>query len=147
MSTPEAQFLVPDWGMKPSMTSGCCAGRPYVAWRADTTTRRHSRLPPHSQGLQSRLDTFNIGNHMPESTLTLCQSRLYPPVRVFGFGLCTHWLDPETSSPRIWAHVRGRYWSAKIDDDPLIPDVCIPSCHPKKRLSTSKYSKKNVVNS
>ncbi len=24
---------------------------------------------------------------MPESTLTLCQSRLYPPVRVFGFGL------------------------------------------------------------
>jgi hypothetical protein len=24
---------------------------------------------------------------MPESTLTLCQSRLYPPVRNFGFGL------------------------------------------------------------
>jgi len=31
------------------------------------------------------------------------------------FGLrvhsCTHWLRP-----RIWAHIRGRYWSAKIDD-------------------------------
>jgi hypothetical protein len=27
-------------------------------------------------------------NPMPEPTLTLCQSRLYPPVRDFGFGLC-----------------------------------------------------------
>jgi hypothetical protein len=26
----------------------------------------------------------------------------------------THWLRPPT--PRIWAHIRGRYWSAKIDD-------------------------------
>ncbi len=41
------------------------------------------------------------------------------------FGLmCTAVLigwDPATSppphpSPRIWAHIRGRYWSAKIDD-------------------------------
>jgi hypothetical protein len=31
--------------------------------------------------------TFSMGNPMPESTLTLCQSRLYPPVRDFGFGL------------------------------------------------------------
>jgi hypothetical protein len=32
---------------------------------------------------------------------------------------CTHWLGPRNSSPpppRIWAHLRGRYWSAKIDD-------------------------------
>ncbi len=29
---------------------------------------------------------------------------------------CTHWLRPAT---RIWAHIRGRYWSAKIDDIPL----------------------------
>jgi hypothetical protein len=29
-----------------------------------------------------------LGNPRPESTLTLCQSRLYPPVRDFGFGLC-----------------------------------------------------------
>ncbi len=30
----------------------------------------------------------------------------------------THWLRPRNAShpPRIWAHVRGRYWSAKIDD-------------------------------
>jgi hypothetical protein len=37
------------------------------------------------------------------------------------FGLhvnsCTHWLRPRNSpSPRIWAHLRGSYWSAKIDD-------------------------------
>jgi hypothetical protein len=31
--------------------------------------------------------TFTIGNPTPESTLTLCQGRLYPPVRDFRFGL------------------------------------------------------------
>jgi hypothetical protein len=30
--------------------------------------------------IQSRLQQFTMGNPMPESTLTLCQSRLYPPV-------------------------------------------------------------------
>ncbi len=32
-------------------------------------------------------NTFTMGNPMPESTLTLYQSRLYPPVRELGFGL------------------------------------------------------------
>jgi hypothetical protein len=38
------------------------------------------------------------------------------------FGLhvhsCTHWLRHRTPPhpPRIWAHIRERYWSAKIDD-------------------------------
>ncbi len=36
------------------------------------------------------------------------------------FGLhvhsCTYWWDPATPPPPIWAHIRGRYWSAKIDD-------------------------------
>jgi hypothetical protein len=49
------------------------------------------------------------------------------------FGLhvqsCTHWLRPRNAPPpvpRILAHIRGRYWSAKIDDistsrcDPLL---------------------------
>jgi hypothetical protein len=45
------------------------------------------------------------------------------------FGLhvnsCTHWLRPRNSPPpRTWAHIRGRYWSDKIDDislcDPLV---------------------------
>ncbi len=47
--------------------------------------------------VNSRVDsnTFTLGNPMPESTLTLCQSRLYPPVRNFGFGLwsyCHHYI-------------------------------------------------------
>ena len=38
------------------------------------------------------------------------------------FGLhvhsCTPWLTPRNSPspPCIWAQIRGRYWSAKIDD-------------------------------
>ena len=37
------------------------------------------------------------------------------------FGLhvlsCTHWVRPRTlPPPSIWANIRGRYWSAKIDD-------------------------------
>jgi hypothetical protein len=43
----EALFLVPYWGMNPAMASGCGTGPPaYVALRACTTTRRHSRLHP-----------------------------------------------------------------------------------------------------
>jgi hypothetical protein len=35
----------------------------------------------------------------------------------------THWLRSRNPppSPRIWAHIRGRYWSAKIDDISLWP--------------------------
>jgi hypothetical protein len=45
--------------------------------------------------------------------------------RLFGL-LCTAVLigwDPATSPPpqRIWAHIRGRYWSAKIEDISLWP--------------------------
>jgi hypothetical protein len=40
------------------------------------------------------------------------------------FGLhvhsCTHWLRPRNPPPpAFWAHIRGRYWSAKIDDTSL----------------------------
>jgi hypothetical protein len=28
---------------------------------------------------------------------------------------------PPPASPRFWAHIRGRYWSAKIDDISLRP--------------------------
>ncbi len=43
-------------------------------------------ISPH---VPSRVNSnaFTMGNPMPESTLTLCQSRLYLPVRDFGFGL------------------------------------------------------------
>ncbi len=42
-----------------------------------------------SRYVHSRVDsnTFFMGNPMPGSTLTLCQSRLYPPVRDL-FSLC-----------------------------------------------------------
>ncbi len=38
---------------------------------------------------------------------------------LFGFHVhsCTHWLTPpQHHPPPHWAHIRGRYWSAKIDD-------------------------------
>ncbi len=39
--------------------------------------------------VHSRVDfnTFTMGKPMAESTLTLDQSRLFPPIRDFGFGL------------------------------------------------------------
>jgi hypothetical protein len=39
--------------------------------------------------VHSRVDfnTFTMGKPMPESILTLRQSRLFPPIRDFGFGL------------------------------------------------------------
>jgi hypothetical protein len=47
-------------------------------------------------------NTFTIGNPMPESTLTLCQSRLSPPVRDLGFGhRRTLWT--------VCIHFRGMY--------------------------------------
>ncbi len=33
---------------------------------------------------------------------------------------CTHWLRPRPP-PRIWAHIRECYWSAKIDNISLCP--------------------------
>jgi hypothetical protein len=44
--------------------------------------------------VDARVDsnTFTMGNLIPESTLTLCQSRLYPPARDLGFGLSTLWI-------------------------------------------------------
>jgi hypothetical protein len=32
-----------------------------------------------------------------------------------------HWLRPRNPPPRIWAHIRRRYWSPKIDDISLLP--------------------------
>ncbi len=58
-------------------------------------------------------------------------SRLYLEVldqmlnSLFGLHVhsCTHWLRPRTSLPPIWAHIRGRCWSAKIDDISCGPSV------------------------
>ncbi len=46
------------------------------------------RVGPYA-GIDRNLDfnTCTIGNPIPESTLTLCQSRLYSPVRDLGLSL------------------------------------------------------------
>jgi hypothetical protein len=43
----------------------------------------------YKKNVHSRVDynTFIMDNPMPESSLTLSQSRLYPPVRAVGFSL------------------------------------------------------------
>ncbi len=59
-----------------------------VAQRSNS--KKNMVFGPSSPYVHSRVDfsTFTMGNPMPESTLTLCQSRLYPPARDFLFGLC-----------------------------------------------------------
>jgi hypothetical protein len=51
------------------------------------------------------------------------------------FGLrvhsCTHWLRPRNPPPRIWAHIRGRYSSAKTDYISLWP-LCLYSSQRKR---------------
>ncbi len=42
---------------------------------------------PYGPIPESTPNTFTMGNPIPELTLTICQSRLYPPVKDFGFGL------------------------------------------------------------
>jgi hypothetical protein len=39
---------------------------------------------------------------------------------LFGL-LCTAETLQLPPSPRIWAHIRGRYWPAKIDDISMLP--------------------------
>jgi hypothetical protein len=47
-------------------------------------------------------------------------------------------------SPRIRAHIRGRYWSAKIDDISLQPADCtlLVFCDQKYELADKKKDKK-----
>ncbi len=59
----------------------------------------------HSNTLQN----IYHGNHMPEPALTLCQSRLYPPVRDLGFGLV--WFQPDIPLNHKRA---AKEWSAQF---------------------------------
>jgi hypothetical protein len=45
--------------------------------------------------------TFTMGNRMPESTLTLCQSRLYPPVWDLEFDLWCCIMDLQSLLPSL----------------------------------------------
>jgi hypothetical protein len=50
---------------------------------------------------------------------------------------------PPTIPHSIWAHVRGRYWSAKIDDITLLPPVCYApaNCKTGRCKYVAYYSK------
>ncbi len=78
-------------------------------------------------------DAMGTRGNVPTNTLSNLRNTRYevPQVKLYLnmeldrqslFGLhvygCTHWLRPLKQTPtcRIWAHIRGRYWSAKIDD-------------------------------
>ncbi len=58
------------------------------------------------------------------------------------FGLhvhsCTHGLRPRTTPPipRIWAHIWGHHWLAKIDDISLLPPACNHRTKIKGRIGT-----------
>ncbi len=65
--------------------------------------------------IQSFQDAFYGVHHRLNTELDL--------QNIFGlnFHSCTHCLRPRNPTPRIWAHTRGRYWSAKIDYISLWP--------------------------
>ncbi len=90
----------------------------YLARRAGTKNRvvvlAHqggNRFLGPSIGLQIRAQSpESIPPHLPWATL--CQSRLYPPIWVFGFGLCVAYLNAER---QLWqrpvsAHICPYSW-------------------------------------
>ncbi len=68
---------------------------------------------------------------------------------LFGEHSCAHWLRPHTP---IWTHIRGRCWSAKIDDISLCPpygkDTILVqfeyTCRPKCIFYTERRKSKSV---
>ncbi len=72
---PVAKFLVPDWGIKPTLTWGFRTGLP--AWRAGTTTLCQSRLYPPSQALRiGPLVFYKTFNTLCESQQSVTGRRL-----------------------------------------------------------------------
>jgi hypothetical protein len=74
---------------------------------------------------------------------------------LFGL-LCTAVLTPQLPpSPRIWAHIRGRYWSAKMDTTSLCnpPGLtcCCCSCEylakaPQHNIGAQREEEKTILN-
>jgi hypothetical protein len=82
---------------------------------------------------------WSMGNPMPESTLTLCQSRLYSPFRDFGFGLWVRSKEKRRGSTGkvIFVIPRG-YRHTKPDNDHyrffLLNDCLFPwSLYPARK--------------
>ncbi len=81
-------------------------------------------LTINSPFFHSRVDsnTFTMGTPMPESAVTLCQSRLYPPVRDFGFGLSTLVCPPTEPPPPPCV------WTVNLVGLSLEPPLCKTLC-------------------
>jgi hypothetical protein len=85
--------------------------------------------------VHSRFDsnTFTMGNPVPESTLSLYQIRLYPPIRVFGFGSAiatnqehdiylAEWLERLTANAKVATVLRHAHCLVLLCDF-LIYDI------------------------
>ncbi len=74
--------------LNPNKNMGPYAGADYNITLCPLQTLCRSWLLHHLMSTPTvDSNTFIMGNPIPEMTLILCQSRLYPPVRDFGFGL------------------------------------------------------------
>jgi hypothetical protein len=85
-------------------------GTPWRSWLYKLTlcplqSRLHHIYHGHWLGIV-------MGNPMTEPTLTLCQSRLYPPVRDLGFGLCSLFLIEWLLKCHMKTTIFNRRWCA-----------------------------------
>ncbi len=108
----------------------CLKPNLYSTWRSFLLTklRRYLYLLP-LEGSQESIDTSLLYDNFIRR-IKEAHHRLKMELdlqSLFGLYSCTHWLRPRNTPPppflRIWAHVQGRYWSAraKIDDIALWP--------------------------
>jgi hypothetical protein len=64
---------------------------------------------------------------MPELTITLCHSRLYPPVKDFGFGFRRMETEKEFIAPYKWE--KGKIFGLICTSAPLNPPPSPPLTH------------------
>jgi len=96
----------------------------YAVWLGVRDMLLHEAAEPGEVGRDAR-DTCNHNRvKSPKFIWASC-------VQLYLFG----W-DPATP-PRIWAHIRGRYWLAKIDDISLWPPACNHRTKVKGKIHSS----------
>jgi hypothetical protein len=65
------------------------------------------------------------------------------------FGLhvysCSHWPRPRKPPPRIWAHIRGRYWSPKLDISKLFVTLWQEGSNKERDLRSEKTTLVDLV--
>ncbi len=77
--------------------------------KKDFNFKRERPVGPHRHRPPNEIDPRYI------RTTALVWSEIF---KVYLGSMCTHWLETPQPlpTPRILAHIRGRYWSAKIDN-------------------------------